>query len=127
VVSSWTREVEGQRLGVERELRETTSGQVLSESEVRSLVEAVRSGLTALDGASVEQRAAIYSSVGLRLTYHADRAVIEVEARPGPTRVLRCVSEGVSGFRTLETSQVGDVSRHRRHRRGGLRWTWALF
>ena len=37
------------------------------------------------------------------------------------------VAGGVCGFRTWETSQVGDVSRHRRHRSGGLRWTWARF
>ncbi|HWD55188.1 MAG TPA: zinc ribbon domain-containing protein [Acidimicrobiales bacterium] len=93
VVATWTQEVEALRLTAERDLREATPGAVLTEAEVRALVTAVHSGLIGLRGASAEQRAAIYGAMGLRLTYHVDRAKVVVEARPDACTQV-CVGGG---------------------------------
>ena len=120
VVAGWIKEVEADRLAAERELASTAAtAQPLTEAEIRALVTSQRKVLRSLAGRppnSGRPSTARRWACGSHTTPRS--ASIEVEARPACTK---CVSEGVCGFRTWETSQVGDVSRHRRHRSGGLR------
>jgi len=91
VVAGWLREVEAERLAAERELAATKPNNPLSEAEIRALVGSQRHVLQALGNATPEQRAVIYAhTMGLRITYHAERGALAIEARPACTG---CVSE----------------------------------
>jgi hypothetical protein len=86
-------DVQADRLAAERELAaaepELAAAEptpTLTRREVRALVEAVRDRLIGLDGATPEQRAKLYGSMGLRLTCHPERDVLEIECRPACTQ-----------------------------------------
>lgn len=87
VVAGWIKEVEGARLAAERELAEAEPTPTLTRQEVRALVSAVRDRLIGLDGATPEQQATLYGSMGLCLTYHPDAGRLEIECRPACTQV----------------------------------------
>jgi site-specific DNA recombinase len=82
VVLSWIREVEAERLAAERELAGTTETAPLTDDEVRALVLLVKKGLIGLAKASPAQKAAMYATMGLRLTYHPEDDTLDIEARP---------------------------------------------
>lgn len=87
MVAGWTREVEAARLAAERELTEATPTGTLTKRQIRTLVVAVRERLVGLDGATPDERAAIYQGTGLRLAYHPDENRLDVESRPACTQV----------------------------------------
>jgi len=90
LVAGWMREVDAERLAAERELGETVAQDPLSEGEIRALIGGVRDGLMKLaTGLSPEQRAIIYQHMGLSLTYHPERNVVEIESRPAACTQVR--------------------------------------
>jgi site-specific DNA recombinase len=82
VVLGWIREVEAERLAAERELAGTTESAPLTDDEVRALVQLVKKGLIGLAKAPPAQKAAMYATMGLRLTYHPEDDTLDIEARP---------------------------------------------
>jgi len=112
VVAGWLREVEAERLAAERELAATKPSSPLSEAEIRALVGSQRRVLQALGNATAEQRAAIYGhTMGLRITYHAERGSLVIEARPACTGCVsaKTTSEG-KPTRSRTTSLVNSSS-----------------
>jgi site-specific DNA recombinase len=89
VVAGWIAEVEGERLGAERELGATVPQEKLTKGQVRALVKGLRDVVRALAQADPEDKAAIYAELGIRLTYHPGGRVV-VESRP-------CTEERVGG------------------------------
>jgi hypothetical protein len=95
VVGGWIAEVQAERLQAEREIGETVQSRPLKEVEVRALVESVRAGLVGLAKAPPTQKAAMYATMGLRLTYHPDTGELDIESRPDA-----CTQVRVGGGRT---------------------------
>jgi len=82
-IAGWVREVEAERLAAQRELDGKTEPEPMSEDEVRALVEQVKAGLVGLaTKASPAQKAAMYRTLGLKLTYHPETDTLDIEARP---------------------------------------------
>jgi len=81
-IAGWVREVEAERLAAQRELAGTTETDPMTEDEVRWLVEQVKAGLIGLSKAPPAQKAAMYRTLGLKLTYHPDTDTLDIEARP---------------------------------------------
>jgi hypothetical protein len=87
-----SRRVEGERLVAEGELRKSSGKQPLFDAESARWSTRVREGVLSLDGFITERRSAICASLGLRLTYHVDQDLMEVEARHD-ARTQVCVSD----------------------------------
>lgn len=96
MVAEWIKEVEADRLYVQRELASTTPGATpLSVSEIRALVASQRKVLRSLAKATTEQRATIYGhTMDLRIVYHPERSTLAVEARPNPADACTQVRVG---------------------------------
>ncbi len=82
VVLKWIREVEAERLAAQRELDGTTETDPMTDDEVRALVHLVKQGLIGLAKAPPAQKAAMYATMGLRLTYDPEPDTLDIEARP---------------------------------------------
>ena len=82
LIEGWTKEVEAERLAAQRELDGTTETTPMTEDEVRALVSLVKAGLVGLSKASPAQKAAMYRTLGLKLTYHPESDTLDIEARP---------------------------------------------
>ncbi len=80
-IAKWIADVERERRGHEAALGGEVPGGKLTKSQVRALVEALRDIVTVLAHADVEDKAALYAELGVRLTYHPDGRV-RVEAHP---------------------------------------------
>ena len=65
----------------------------MTEDEVRWLVEQVKAGLIGLAKAPPAQKAAMYRTLGLKLTYHPETDTLDI-VRPDQMRIPGVVSEG---------------------------------
>jgi hypothetical protein len=82
-------ELEVERLAAKRELAGTTETAPLTDDEVRALVQLVKKGLVGLAKASPAQKAAMYATMGLRLTYHPEDDSLDIEANPEACTTVR--------------------------------------
>ncbi|MGO8873381.1 MAG: recombinase family protein [Acidimicrobiales bacterium] len=89
VVAGWMAEVGAERLAAQRELDGTTETAPLTGDEVRTLVQLVRTGLIGLAKAPPAQRAAMYATMGLRLTYYPEDDTLDIESRPAACTQVR--------------------------------------
>jgi len=89
VVAGWMAEVGAERLAAQRELDGTTETAPLTGDEVRALVQLVRKGLIGLAKAPPAQKAAMYATMGLRLTFHPENDTLDIESRPDACTQVR--------------------------------------
>jgi hypothetical protein len=75
-------EVAAERIAAQRDLDGTTETATLTGDEVRALLQLVRKGLIGLAKAAPAQRAAMYATMGLRLTHHPEDDTLDIESRP---------------------------------------------
>jgi hypothetical protein len=104
-IAKWIAEVERERRGYEAALGRDVPGGKLTKTQVRALVEALRDIVAVLSDADVEDKAALYTELGVSLTHHPDGRV-QVETRPrgvegrvgGGTRTLTPRGSAVGEF-----------------------------
>jgi hypothetical protein len=93
VVAGWMAEVQAERERAVRDAPDAPPPEPLSTSQVKKMVLAMKDMLQTLATADPRTKAALYAGLGLKLTYHPDRDVVEVEARPKDA----CATERVGG------------------------------
>jgi hypothetical protein len=82
IVAKWMGEVQDDRLDAETVLANLRPQQVLTVDDVRQMVDEVEDKVKMLAEADPEAKAALYSALGIRLTYDHQRKVIAVESQP---------------------------------------------
>ena len=125
VVGPWIAETQARKLAAEARLRAqpgtrpASPGQ-MSKEEITAIVNAITSLITVLRDADPQDKAEIYSQLGLRLTYHPSPRTVSARAEPGRPCTKGscprgCLSSGHSSrmsrdiVRILESGVVGDV------------------
>lgn len=93
VVAGWMAEVQAERERAVRDAPDAPPPEPLSPGQVTKMVLAMKDMLRTLATADPRTKAAVYAGLGLKLTYHPDPDVVEVEARPQDA----CASERVGG------------------------------
>ena len=78
-------EVTAERQRADQALRTATPGDAPTPAQIQALIEGLGDMITVLAGAEPEQRAELYRTLGLRLTWHPSDKKVLVEAQP--TRV----------------------------------------
>jgi site-specific DNA recombinase len=88
IVGQWIIETQARKLAAEGRLRlhagirHVSPGQ-MSKEEITTIVNAVTSLITVLRDADPQDKAEIYSQLGLRLTYHPSPRTVSARAEPG--------------------------------------------
>jgi len=82
VVAKWISDVQLERSTAERVLVTQRATQPITPAEIRDLIDAVEDKVRMLANADPITKAALYTSLGLTLTYEHDRRVVRVEALP---------------------------------------------
>lgn len=82
VVAGWISEVTGERLVAEAQLA-TVNSETVSEEDVRRLIEELGDMTLALAEATAQEKADIYSALGLSITYYPEKHLVIAVARPG--------------------------------------------
>ena len=85
--------MQSERAAAERVLAAQEAVRPLTAANIREMVEAVGDKVGILASADPETRAALYTSLGITLTYEHDRRIVHVEAQPGAS----CAYERVGG------------------------------
>jgi site-specific DNA recombinase len=89
VVARWISEVQAERKRAEDELLRRCSAPELTEEEIRTLVESIGDLVGVLEAVEPANRAALYESPGLSLTYEPSKRRVLVEADLGGVRPVR--------------------------------------
>jgi hypothetical protein len=89
VVARWISEVQAERRAAEEELRQRRPAAVLTEDDIRMMVESFGDLVGVLEAAEPTKKAALYESLGLSLTYESNRRTVLVEADLGGVRPVR--------------------------------------
>jgi site-specific DNA recombinase len=116
IVGQWIIETQARKLAAEGRLRlhagirHVSPGQ-MSKEEITTIVNAVTSLITVLRDADPQDKAEIYSQLGLRLTYHPSPRTVSARAEPRRPCTKGWCPRGVRGAsRRLRTSPPSSVS-----------------
>jgi site-specific DNA recombinase len=89
VVAAWIAEAQGEKLAAQ-EVLDRSVRQPSTPAEIRDLVAGLTDFTQALRGASGDAKAEVYTSLGLRLTYHPNQRQVDVIAAPKAVDVRAC-------------------------------------
>jgi site-specific DNA recombinase len=94
-IGKWISETKAQRLAAEAELRRATPTAALTRQQVQAVIEQCADVANDLRGAEPADVAGAYRKLGLRLTYHPGRNLVQATASPKPANIGKwLVSEG---------------------------------
>jgi DNA invertase Pin-like site-specific DNA recombinase len=93
VVAGWMSEVQGERLQAEADLAVSAGSDPLTGDSVRLLIEGLGDIVKALSEATPEEKAAVYTELGITITYDPELRKVTAEARPP----IACRTERVGG------------------------------
>ncbi|GAA3381604.1 recombinase family protein [Cryptosporangium minutisporangium] len=94
LIQQWTAEVQAERVQAEAKIRELTGRQRMTTEEINALVNALGGIRRVLIDADPIDRAQVYRSLNLDLTYHPGRRTVTAEARPEGHVLMGCVRGG---------------------------------
>ncbi|MGQ0616239.1 MAG: recombinase family protein [Acidimicrobiia bacterium] len=86
LVGKWITEVRAERIAAERQLADARPASPLTKDEIKALVASLHDMVAVLEHAAPADRAAVYTELGIALTYHPDGRVL-VESRPPCSQV----------------------------------------
>ena len=89
VVARWIAEIQAERDAAEGELRRRRPDTALTEADIRAMVESVSDLIGVLGAAEPARKAALYESLGLKLTYDQNERRVLVEADLSGMRTVR--------------------------------------
>lgn len=89
IVAGWMKEVTAQKALAELELESLPRPQHMTPAQVKRLVLSLKGIPKVLMKADPKIKAELYSQLGMTLTYHPERRVVTVEARPDPCEYER--------------------------------------
>jgi hypothetical protein len=92
-VAGWIAETEAERSSDELARRQTTTRTRMSEAEIRAIVDKLADIARVLTDADPDDKAEIFRQLGLKLTYHPGRRIVDAEIEPAP----RGFFDGVRG------------------------------
>ena len=93
IVCEWMEEVAAEREVAARDLPDCPPPEPLTPSQVKALAKGMKDILWKLATADPKTKAALYTGLGLKLTYQPETDVVEIEARPQDA----CATDGVGG------------------------------
>ncbi|WP_078966924.1 recombinase family protein [Streptomyces sp. WM6378] len=84
LITRWITQTQAEKAAAQRQLNETDQAQrtVLTEDQIRELVEQLGSIHAALATAAPEDKQQLYLALGLKLTYYAKERIVTVESQP---------------------------------------------
>ncbi|GAA2439082.1 recombinase family protein [Streptomyces mauvecolor] len=84
LVTGWINQTQTEKAAAQRQLSETTASRrsVLTEAEIRDLVEQLDDITSALATATPENKQRLYEALGLKLVYYAKERIVTVESQP---------------------------------------------
>uniref|UniRef100_A0AAU2V0N0 Recombinase n=1 Tax=Streptomyces sp. NBC_00003 TaxID=2903608 RepID=A0AAU2V0N0_9ACTN len=84
LVTGWINQTQTEKAAAQRQLSETTTARrtVLTEPEIRDLVEQLGDTTSALTSADPEDKQRLYEALGLNLVYYAKERIVTVESQP---------------------------------------------
>jgi hypothetical protein len=86
-VAQWIAEVERKRRSLQTQLGEEVQSDRLTKSQLRALVEALRDMTRALATADADDKAALYTELGVSFTFHTEESRVTVQALPRGVQV----------------------------------------
>jgi hypothetical protein len=89
IVSGWMAEVQGERLRAEADLASCAERAPLSPDEIRSMLEGLDDLAGVLAEADPNDKASIYSELGVCVTYHPDQRLVVAEVLPDACTTAR--------------------------------------
>ncbi|MFD9630601.1 hypothetical protein [Streptomyces violascens] len=103
LVTGWINQTQTEKAAAQRQLNETTAARrtVLTEPDIRDLVEQLGDITSALTSAAPENKQRLYEALGLSLVHYAKERIVTVESQPA----LMC---------TREKCPRGDLNPHAR-------------
>ncbi|MFI6298347.1 recombinase family protein [Nonomuraea sp. NPDC050790] len=94
-ISSWINETKSERARLEGELKAVPAAQRVSAEEIRSMLEEVGDLVRLVGEADPNDKAALYTQLGLKLTYYPGKQYVEARIDPEPPHVRAvCVRGG---------------------------------
>ena len=94
-ISSWINETKSERDRLEGELKAVPAAQRISVAEIRSMIEEVGDVVRLVGEADPDDKAALYTKLGLKLTYYPEKQYVEARINPKPPHVRAvCVRGG---------------------------------
>ncbi len=82
IVAQWMCEVQSDRKAAEQKLALLQPQQTITSEDIRRMIDAVEDKLRLLSEADTEAKAALYSALGIRLTFDHRQRVVTVESEP---------------------------------------------
>ena len=98
-VAGWIAETEAEKQNYALAMRRSKASPRMTEEEIRSVVDKLTDVIHVLSTANADDKSEIFRQLGLKLTYHPGRRIVEAKIEPtphgffgsvrGPTRTLR--------------------------------------
>ncbi|MET7999918.1 hypothetical protein [Nonomuraea glycinis] len=113
-ISSWINETKSERARLEGELKAVPAAQRISVEEIRSMIGEVGDLVRLVGEADPDDKADLYTRLGLKLTYYPGKQYVEARIEPDPPHVhAMCVREPSTTGRTWPTALCSPMHRIR--------------
>ena len=113
-ISSWINETKNERARLEGELKAVPAAQRITVAEIRSMIGEVGDLVRLIGKADPDDKAKLYSQLGLKLTYYPEKQYVEARIEPEPPHVRAVCVRGASATgRTWPTAMPGPIHRIR--------------
>jgi site-specific DNA recombinase len=83
-VAAWIAETEAEKQGYAPVMRRSVTSPPMSEAEIRSVVDKLTEVARVLSTTNAEDKSEIFRQLGLSLTGHPGRRIVEAKIEPGP-------------------------------------------
>ncbi|MEU8108407.1 recombinase family protein [Nonomuraea muscovyensis] len=94
-ISSWINETKSERARLEGELKALPTAQRISVAEIRAMIEEVGDLVRLVSEADPDDKAELYTQLGLKLAYYPEKQYVEARVEPEPPHVRAvCVRGG---------------------------------
>ncbi|MGW2146816.1 hypothetical protein ACWCOT_21105 [Nonomuraea bangladeshensis] len=94
-ISSWINETKNERARPEGELKAVPAAQRITVAEIESMIEEVGDLVRLVGEADADDKASLYTQLGLKLTYYPEKQYVEARIAPEPPHVRAvCVRGG---------------------------------
>jgi site-specific DNA recombinase len=93
VIGPWITQAHAQRAAAQAELRATSTPRRMNREEIAAMITALGDLVQVLHTADPDDKADVYTGLGLTLTYHPGERLIHATVRPSPDMCRRFVSE----------------------------------
>ncbi|MEU8108378.1 hypothetical protein AB0C18_32175 [Nonomuraea muscovyensis] len=95
-ISSWINETKSERARLEGELKALPTAQRISVAEIRAMIEEVGDLVRPVSETDPDDKAELYTRLGLELTYYPEKQCVEARVDPEPPHVRAVCVRGAS-------------------------------